>query len=319
MDSIYQKTLVNPEDIDERHFLRERVTITPSRFTPFGGRGTATKWKKQNFNSQRILNYELDETVKEPVASPPGKENIQQTSMLKFPKSFTPTLTKPPIIFSTPMSQAMEMYNWRLLDGTIPRHGRTFELDQPTVPAKFRDLVLIAERLRREIRLASPYWQLLDPPNQTGVVIHEITYALMPALVVLGGRARAINSPRMKITADARYVVGVFFHPEGYSKSRMDMLDIFPVRPEPSLNLNYSSIHNMIYFSGGGVAPREMVNCDIRMEALFGCPESVPGPGESPRPAPVNMNPTGVYEMSFKSFGPANARSWYLKVELDAP
>jgi hypothetical protein len=64
---------VDPEDIDERYFLRERVSITPSRFTPFGGRGTATKWKKQNFNSQRILNYELDETVKEPVAPVAGK------------------------------------------------------------------------------------------------------------------------------------------------------------------------------------------------------------------------------------------------------
>lgn len=60
LDATYQKTLADPEDIDERYFLKERVSITPSRFTPFGGRGTATKWKKQNFNSQRILNYELD-------------------------------------------------------------------------------------------------------------------------------------------------------------------------------------------------------------------------------------------------------------------
>jgi hypothetical protein len=118
LDGIYQKTLSDPEDIDERYFLRERVNITPSRFTPFGGRGTATKWKKQNFNSQRILNYELDETLKDTAANMAtntaanlNKENSPVVT-LKFPKHFTPTLTKPPIIFSTPMTQAMEMYNW---------------------------------------------------------------------------------------------------------------------------------------------------------------------------------------------------------------
>lgn len=117
LDTTYQKTLSDPEDIDERYFLRERVNITPSRFTPFGGRGTSTKWKKQNLNSQRILNYELDETVVIQSGTPAAnnKENAQVSNIqmpsnpvtLKFPKHFTPTLTKPPIIFSTPMTQAM--------------------------------------------------------------------------------------------------------------------------------------------------------------------------------------------------------------------
>ncbi len=60
LDHIYQKSLSDPQAIDQRYFLKERtnLNLTPSKFTPFGGRGTATKWKKQqNFNSQRILNY----------------------------------------------------------------------------------------------------------------------------------------------------------------------------------------------------------------------------------------------------------------------
>lgn len=54
----------------------------------------------------------MDETAKEPVTPAPGKENVQQATAIRFPKSFTPTLTKPQMIFSTPMTQAMEMYNW---------------------------------------------------------------------------------------------------------------------------------------------------------------------------------------------------------------
>jgi hypothetical protein len=105
------------------------VSITPSRFTPFGGRGTATKWKKQNFNSQRILNYELDETLKETAATIANNSNKENSPIvtLKFPKHFTPTLTKPPIIFSTPMTQAMEMYNWIAEKPKRQRNSLTFD------------------------------------------------------------------------------------------------------------------------------------------------------------------------------------------------
>lgn len=62
IDSIYMKK-VNDANIDERHFLRERINtvMNANRFTPFGGRRVGTKNRTATASNQilshRVLNY----------------------------------------------------------------------------------------------------------------------------------------------------------------------------------------------------------------------------------------------------------------------
>jgi len=63
VDSIYMKKL-NDTNIDERHFLKERINLVmnANRFTPFGGRRNGPKNKAipvpNQILSHRVLNYE---------------------------------------------------------------------------------------------------------------------------------------------------------------------------------------------------------------------------------------------------------------------
>ena len=114
LDGLYQKVLSGPEDIDERSFIMQRTILSPSRFTPFGGRVTvAVNKNKQILNSQKILSYEEnDETI--------IKSNIKNKDVVvdsnnktRIERMFKPLASNKPLnTFSTPMSQAMEMYNW---------------------------------------------------------------------------------------------------------------------------------------------------------------------------------------------------------------
>jgi len=77
LDSYYQKRL-NPEDLDERFYLKEKKPHTPGKFTPFAKQGAANKNnininitkgndlqipKKTTYTSHRMLNYEISEQV----------------------------------------------------------------------------------------------------------------------------------------------------------------------------------------------------------------------------------------------------------------
>lgn len=63
MDQVYQKNLTE-HNIDERHFLKERINnvLIANRFTPFGGRRHVGKNKNPQPTGQifshRILDYE---------------------------------------------------------------------------------------------------------------------------------------------------------------------------------------------------------------------------------------------------------------------
>jgi len=62
IDSIYMKK-ANDDNIDERHFLRERINnvMNANRFTPFGGRRIGPKNRTVSNTSEilshRALNY----------------------------------------------------------------------------------------------------------------------------------------------------------------------------------------------------------------------------------------------------------------------
>eukprot|EP00919_Chromeraceae_sp_WS-2016_P015868 GHVR01037687.1.p1 GENE.GHVR01037687.1~~GHVR01037687.1.p1 ORF type:complete len:133 (-),score=0.10 GHVR01037687.1:515-913(-) len=78
-DAYYRKKLDFSKDLDERIFFKDRAAnLTPSRFTPFSRQGYVTRplknngtklgnfpnWNdgtvnRENFNSNRILNYDL--------------------------------------------------------------------------------------------------------------------------------------------------------------------------------------------------------------------------------------------------------------------
>lgn len=67
IDQIYQKRLTD-QNIDERHFLKERINtvLFANRFTPFGGRRPVGKNRNPQPSTQifshRILNYEEEST-----------------------------------------------------------------------------------------------------------------------------------------------------------------------------------------------------------------------------------------------------------------
>jgi hypothetical protein len=66
IDCIYMKRLTDVS-IDERHFLKERINtvLNANRFTPFGGRHCANRFKVSSKPNQilshRMLNYEKEQ------------------------------------------------------------------------------------------------------------------------------------------------------------------------------------------------------------------------------------------------------------------
>eukprot|EP01017_Pseudomicrothorax_dubius_P026412 TRINITY_DN2945_c0_g2_i2.p1 TRINITY_DN2945_c0_g2~~TRINITY_DN2945_c0_g2_i2.p1 ORF type:complete len:992 (+),score=245.91 TRINITY_DN2945_c0_g2_i2:123-3098(+) len=125
LDTIYQRRL-GIDDLDERFFLRERPTdCTPSKFTPFVRQGGVTKHfpafghggikhihadtktseslDARPLTSQRMLNYEVTENIS-------IRSNIHEIKFSNFTQP-SPGLTKS-MITKTPMTLAMEMYNW---------------------------------------------------------------------------------------------------------------------------------------------------------------------------------------------------------------
>ena len=68
VDYLYQKRL-NENNIDERHFLKERINtiLNANRFTPFGGRRAVnqakytTNFASNQILSHRVLNYDQNE------------------------------------------------------------------------------------------------------------------------------------------------------------------------------------------------------------------------------------------------------------------
>lgn len=102
-------------------FIKERAAnLTPSRFTPFARQGYVNKLSKpgstkqqqqqpaKNFNSHRILNYDMidkiDTTI--PISQPLNE--------IRIPKNVinSPSMFKPKLICSTPITAGMEMYNF---------------------------------------------------------------------------------------------------------------------------------------------------------------------------------------------------------------
>lgn len=66
IDSLYMKKM-NDSNLDERHFLKERINtvMNANRFTPFGGRRAGPKTKVAHIPNQilshRVLNYEKEQ------------------------------------------------------------------------------------------------------------------------------------------------------------------------------------------------------------------------------------------------------------------
>ena len=118
VDHLYQSRLT-PEDLDERIFMKERAAnLTPSRFTPFARQGYVNKLSKpggssrdqpsKNFNSHRILNYDMLDKIENtiPISQPLNE--------IRIPKNVinSPQMFKPKLICSTPITAGMEMYNF---------------------------------------------------------------------------------------------------------------------------------------------------------------------------------------------------------------
>lgn len=164
LDRHYEKNL-NPDDLDERVFFRERaMNLTPSKFTPFARQGYANKYQKpalsgkisgnankdQHFNSHRILNYEVIE------------KEIENRNMpaheIKLPKSImqSPSMVKVPLLCATPITAGMEMYNylkqksWKFKDmhsqvrpfdkNVVALIDRVFDLEDKNMDQKSKDL-----------------------------------------------------------------------------------------------------------------------------------------------------------------------------------
>jgi len=117
VDKLYERNM-GASDLDERIFYRERLTnLTPSKFTPFARQGYANKGRRGNnenahrdYNSHRILNYEQFDKIEANI------KNFSDTTlnMTKLPKNviISPSTTFKPKLLETPISTAMEGYNY---------------------------------------------------------------------------------------------------------------------------------------------------------------------------------------------------------------
>jgi len=123
LESYYQRKL-NHDDLDERFFIRERAKAhTPGKFTPFARQGAANKLPpslgmklrepptpskiqaqlpKKTTSSHRLLNYEVSEQVT-------MRTNLSE---IKFAARQVPPSPYTRLLPATPMTRALEMYNW---------------------------------------------------------------------------------------------------------------------------------------------------------------------------------------------------------------
>ena len=109
LQKLYSKKL-NDHLIDESTFLRANTTVSnqPIRITPFGRRPI---FAPRNIPalSHKILNYDLLEQENKSELSNRNKEEKNFSILNKLKNHPTP---KTNLIRATPMSEAMEMYNW---------------------------------------------------------------------------------------------------------------------------------------------------------------------------------------------------------------
>lgn len=123
LETYYHKHL-NPDDIDECFYIKEKKVSTPSKIPPFARQGAANKLDipngnnqnvigsggsdgsqgKKAFHSQRMLNYEPEEHMT-------MKSNLSEMKFTNRSVHLSP-YAKTSVIPATPMTTALEMYNW---------------------------------------------------------------------------------------------------------------------------------------------------------------------------------------------------------------
>lgn len=117
LDAYYQKKL-GFDDLDERFFVRDRKALHAGMFTPFAKQGAANKLNininitkngdftphsmKKSFPVPKMLNYDVTEQVS-------MKSNLNE---IKFAGNGVPQSPFTKIPPATPVSRALEMYNW---------------------------------------------------------------------------------------------------------------------------------------------------------------------------------------------------------------
>ena len=123
IERYYQKRL-NSDEFDECYYIKDRDASTPSKFTPFARQGAANKLfgnirgtpggadsqsdfkmmlnNKRLFQSQRVLEYEVSENVS-------MNTNLRDIRPMSKATSQSPA---PKVIPATPMTAALQMYNW---------------------------------------------------------------------------------------------------------------------------------------------------------------------------------------------------------------
>lgn len=128
LEAYYQKRLL-ADELDERFYIKDRKANTPGKFTPFAKQGAANKLSqytanqqqlqgqqqqsqggtsevfqqpKKTFHSHRVLNYEVTENVT-------IRSNLSE---IKFANKSIPQSPYTRLMPATPMTAALEMYNW---------------------------------------------------------------------------------------------------------------------------------------------------------------------------------------------------------------
>jgi len=202
-------------------------------------------------------------------------------------------------ILAEALLRTMEIFKWQMVPRNISAAGRSLETDERSVPARFRDLHLVAERLVRRIQISWLYWRRLSPANQAALIIHEVVYALIYPYPVDDGGRPSYALGRLRAAARTRFVVAEMFRPGGYRKARLDLANIFPPRPYPAADLQVWSELTpggaMVYFWGHVPQPDSKEPCDHLLEEMFGCSFN--------RRYSQPPGPSGNYGLSFQSFG----------------
>lgn len=121
LESYYQKNL-NPDEVNECFYIKDKKALSPSKFTPFARQGAANKHLgsviragneanqgmqsttngKRMYISQRVLSYEVSDSVN-------ANSNLSDFQPVSKPIAQTPETRGVP---ATPMSTALGMYNW---------------------------------------------------------------------------------------------------------------------------------------------------------------------------------------------------------------
>eukprot|EP00919_Chromeraceae_sp_WS-2016_P021511 GHVR01050825.1.p1 GENE.GHVR01050825.1~~GHVR01050825.1.p1 ORF type:complete len:162 (+),score=6.78 GHVR01050825.1:2152-2637(+) len=119
LDLHYQKKLDfnfgrSIEQIDERHFLKNRINanLDNLRFTPFGCKVALNSNAKNTKNlSFRVLDYEGNADNSKTIEDNKQHDNNCIKLIKRFKEMPTPNTPKM-LLKATPMTQAMQVYNW---------------------------------------------------------------------------------------------------------------------------------------------------------------------------------------------------------------